>query len=90
MGAFAQWVARKIKNHNPLYELSLADRSKKASSYTVSHSGKAVIDGRSPEGNVIYCEASELSGVPRHFRIMVEEIGEHEAPPVNARVKVGR
>lgn len=84
LGAFAQWVARKVINHNPLVELAMSDRSKKPNIYKTDRNGLAQIDGRTADKNVIYCFAPGGGGSLRNFRITVEEVGTADLPPLNA------
>ena len=88
LGALAQWIGRKIVNHNPLEELSREDRAEAPNIYKSSQPGVAFIDSRDPSGATIYCTGLDVSGRGRVFRVTVAEVP--ETPPTSARVPVGK
>ena len=67
IGQFTQWLARKCRNHNPLAELGLADRSKAPRMYKPKSKGDLfIVPG---EENVVVYRAAG-----RSFTITVEEV----------------
>lgn len=67
VGCFTQWIGRKIRNHNPLEELKMADRNKRPNIYKSKNDGP-VFTYAGIENELIATAGA------RTFKVTVEEI----------------
>lgn len=74
LGNFAHWLARKIRNHNPLAELDLAAdvRAMKPNQYKAKTPGYVFVDSENEA--VIFATSQD-----RTFEISVRELSDDEA-----------